>query len=62
MIKDLSFDISNPKFTMQVTTNYEGDAFHCVIFDSNGKHHDTQGLNQFADLYNLILITENDLS
>ena len=62
MIKDLSFDISNPKFTMQVTANYEGATFHCVIFDSNGDHHDTQGLDRFADLYKLILTTENDLS
>jgi len=61
MSKDLSFDISTPKFTIQVTENYEGDTFHCVLFDNNGEHHDTQGLDQFADLYKLISKTAGEL-
>ena len=61
MSKDLSFDISTSKFIIQVTENYEGDAFHCVIFDGDGDHHDTQGLDQFADLYKLISKTAGEL-
>ena len=61
MSEDLSFDISTSKFIIQVTENYEGDTFHCVIFDSDGDHHDTQGLDQFSDLYKLISTTAGEL-
>ena len=55
MADEISFNIDAPKFSIHVTENYEGDAFHCVVYDSQGEHYDTQGRTQFADLYNLIL-------
>jgi len=55
MVDEISFNIDAPKFSIHVTENYEGDAFHCVIYDSQGEHYHTQSLAQFADLYNLIL-------
>ena len=61
MSEDLSFVILTSKFTIQVTENYEGNTFHCAIFDSNGEHHDTQGLDQFSDLYKLISKTAGEL-
>jgi len=57
MTNHLAFDINlltydSDSYQVQVTENYEGDKYHCTLFDLNTNEHlDTQGFKTEKEIF-----------
>ena len=57
MTNHLAFDINlltynNDSYQVQVTENYEGDKYHCTLFDlKTNDHLDTQGFKTEKEIF-----------
>mgnify|MGYP001213646235 CR=1 FL=1 len=65
---NLSFDInvfvsSKQLYRIEVTENYEGDKFHCVVFDSSvlkEEHIETQGFETEKEVFEFVRGLHNE--
>ena len=66
--ENLSFDInvfvsSKELYRVEVTENYEGDKFHCVVFDSSvlqEEHLETHGFETEKKVFDFIRALKKD--
>ena len=68
MKNHLSFDvdlyISNEKqYKVEITEDYEGDRFHCVVFEKNEDTYEycqTVGFDSEKSVFNFLRVLQND--